>query len=227
MAIAEEHGARVLSHPFANYATQFNWALENVPRRCNVGSCASSADETDQRAPAGGVFCRCYQDSCAGCCDWRSSLPGASAFWGASCALGTRIRFGSFGCGGVAKASVKIRGWTSILCCGREGCQRVQGELIHDIPKDLTDWTAKHNWYASQECRRIITGKDDVASARLDGQAGDRSAGSSKTPTLRLPLFYRAFLYWFYRYFVRFGFLDGTQGLVYHFLQGFWYPLFG
>ena len=30
-AIAAERGAHVLSHPFTNYATQFNWALENVP----------------------------------------------------------------------------------------------------------------------------------------------------------------------------------------------------
>jgi hypothetical protein len=29
--------------------------------------------------------------------------------------------------------------------------------------------------------------------------------------------------YWFYRYFLKLGFLDGRQGLVYHFLQGFWY----
>jgi hypothetical protein len=40
---------------------------------------------------------------------------------------------------------------------------------------------------------------------------------------LRLPLFYRAFLYWFYRYFLRLGFLDGKEGLIYHFLQAFWY----
>ena len=39
----------------------------------------------------------------------------------------------------------------------------------------------------------------------------------------RAPLFVRAFLYWFYRYVVRLGFLDGRQGLVFHFLQGCWY----
>jgi hypothetical protein len=40
---------------------------------------------------------------------------------------------------------------------------------------------------------------------------------------LRLPAFYRAFCYWFYRYFLRLGFLDGKEGLIYHFLQAFWY----
>jgi hypothetical protein len=40
-----------------------------------------------------------------------------------------------------------------------------------------------------------------------------------------LPLFFRAFLYFLYRYFIRFGFLDGLRGLIWHFLQGFWYRL--
>jgi hypothetical protein len=38
-----------------------------------------------------------------------------------------------------------------------------------------------------------------------------------------LPLFTRPFMYFIYRYFFRLGFLDGTKGLVWHFLQGFWY----
>ena len=38
-----------------------------------------------------------------------------------------------------------------------------------------------------------------------------------------MPLFFRSFIYFFYRYFIRFGFLDGIRGLIFHFLQGFWY----
>ena len=39
----------------------------------------------------------------------------------------------------------------------------------------------------------------------------------------RLPLGWRAFAYFFYRYFVRGGFRDGYPGLAFHILQGFWY----
>jgi hypothetical protein len=102
----------------------------------------------------------------------------------------------------------------------REGkVQRVQGDLIHDIPKDLTDWTANHNWYASRECQDIASRE---SAAALDGQAGTKRR-LKQNLYLRLPLFYRAFFYWFYRYFLKLGILDGRQGLVYHFLQGFWY----
>ena len=33
----------------------------------------------------------------------------------------------------------------------------------------------------------------------------------------------RSFSYFIYRYIIRLGFLDGYQGLCFHFLQGFWY----
>ena len=40
---------------------------------------------------------------------------------------------------------------------------------------------------------------------------------------LRAPIFLRPFLYFFYRYFLRAGFLDGLQGSFFHILQGLWY----
>jgi len=30
-------------------------------------------------------------------------------------------------------------------------------------------------------------------------------------------------MYFFYRYFIRLGFLDGKEGFLWHFLQGWWY----
>ncbi|MBL7799044.1 MAG: hypothetical protein JNJ90_21270, partial [Saprospiraceae bacterium] len=39
----------------------------------------------------------------------------------------------------------------------------------------------------------------------------------------RLPLFVRPMLYFLVRYFLRLGFLDGRRGLIFHFLQGFWF----
>ncbi len=39
----------------------------------------------------------------------------------------------------------------------------------------------------------------------------------------RSPLFLRAFLYFLMHYTIGLGFLDGKEGLILHFLQGFWY----
>jgi glycosyltransferase involved in cell wall biosynthesis len=41
----------------------------------------------------------------------------------------------------------------------------------------------------------------------------------------RLPLYVRPWLYFFHRYFLLLGFLDGKEGFIFHFLQAFWYRL--
>ena len=39
----------------------------------------------------------------------------------------------------------------------------------------------------------------------------------------KLPKFFRAHLYFVYRYYIRLGFLDGVEGKIFHFLQAYWY----
>jgi len=58
-------------------------------------------------------------------------------------------------------------------------------------------------------------------SGGLEGQAAEKRA--KKMRYARMPLFWRAFAYFCYRYFVRGGFLEGKEGFLWHFLQGWWY----
>ena len=39
----------------------------------------------------------------------------------------------------------------------------------------------------------------------------------------RLPKFFRAHLYFIYRYYIRLAFLDGPEGKTFHYLQAYWY----
>ena len=41
----------------------------------------------------------------------------------------------------------------------------------------------------------------------------------------RLPPLIRPFFYFFYRYILAGGFLDGREAFAYHFLQGLWFPM--
>jgi len=215
VAVAEEHGAQVISHPFANYSTQFNWAVDNVPSAAEwvlridaderIGDRLRKALATVLREAPGDVT--------------GFEMARRIRF------LGRELRYGD------TYPVWLLRVWRR----GEGGCEdtwmdehivlrrgkvrRVQGDLIHDIPKDLTEWTEKHNWYASRECQDITSHE---ATAALEGQAGTKR-WLKQNVYLRFPLFYRALFYWFYRYFLKLGFLDGRQGLVYHFLQGFWY----
>jgi hypothetical protein len=40
-----------------------------------------------------------------------------------------------------------------------------------------------------------------------------------------MPSLIRPFFYFFYRYFLKGGFLDGRTAFAYHFLQAFWFPM--
>ena len=41
----------------------------------------------------------------------------------------------------------------------------------------------------------------------------------------KLPIGIRSTLYFIYRYFIRLGFLDGSKGFLWHFMQGYWYRM--
>lgn len=213
--IAEEHGAQVLLHPFTSHAAQLNWALDNIPSaadwmlRIDADERISELQRKDLQAALQAV-----PDDIMG-----FEIARRIRF------LGRELRYGDTYPVWLLRIWRRGEGrcedtWMDehiVLRRGRVG--RVQGDLIHDIPKNLTEWIAKHNWYASRECQDI-TGLRTVA--LLDGQAGKRRR-IKQSVYLRCPLFCRVLLYWFYRYFIKLGFLDGTQGLIYHFLQGLWY----
>ncbi len=104
-------------------------------------------------------------------------------------------------------------------------------QLNHDLVdhnlNSLTWWTNKHNNYANREVIDLLNLKYDFNSKetvtpKLFGTQEQRTRWIKKIYN-SFPLFTRPFIYFHYRYIFRFGFLDGKQGLIWHFLQGFWY----
>jgi glycosyltransferase involved in cell wall biosynthesis len=75
-------------------------------------------------------------------------------------------------------------------------------------------WCQKHVGYAMREAR-----------AMLAEECGLSEACGKKAFYSKMPLFFRCFIYWGYRYFLRLGFLDGLAGWRWHFWQGLWYRL--
>jgi hypothetical protein len=102
------------------------------------------------------------------------------------------------------------------------------GEILDDNLNSLSWWVSKHNAYASREAVDLLNLKyrfmpyDSVASLRSASEAGVKRWVKEKLYA-RLPGGLRAFVYFFYRYVLRFGFLDGSSGTAFHVLQGFWY----
>jgi glycosyltransferase involved in cell wall biosynthesis len=221
--LAEKHGARVIQRAWVNHAVQFNWALTQVD------------DDTDW-------VLRIDADEYLSpelAAEIREQLPNVSTgVDGVFCTRrivfqGRLIRFG-----GIFPIRV-----LRLFRFGRGECENrwmdehikvpgqtvdFKGELIDDNLNSLTWWTEKHNSYASREAVDLLNLEygfmphDSVARLRGGSQAGTKRWLKEKIYA-RLPGGLRAFVYFFYRYFLRLGFLDGKEGTAFHFLQGFWY----
>lgn len=102
---------------------------------------------------------------------------------------------------------------------------KLKGDIIDVITDSLFNFTARHNKWSDLEAADQfagLTNKDQIIKGRFFGNSIQRRR-YLKAVYEKLPLFVRPVFYFFIRYFLRLGFLDGKQGLIFHFLQGFWF----
>lgn len=214
--IAHSYGAQVLIHEFVNYASQLNWALANINTSAEW-ILRIDADErlsSELRQSITHDLPRVGESVTGLLVPRRVCFLGRSLRWGDTYPVWL-LRLWRRGCGRCEDTWMDEH-----IVLDHGEVRQLAGDLIHEIPKSLSEWTQKHNWYADREC--IDISKDAPSVSCLVGQAKLKRALKQHV-YLRLPLFHRAFLYWFYRYVLRLGFLDGKQGFIYHFLQACWY----
>lgn len=89
-------------------------------------------------------------------------------------------------------------------------------------------WVGKHNGYSDLEMNDYLSQLQELAAGsvvrpRLFGNQAERKRWLKYVVYYHTPLMHRAHWYFIYRYFFRLGFLDGKEGLIFHFLQGYWY----
>lgn len=100
---------------------------------------------------------------------------------------------------------------------------RLKNDIIHEDHKGISSWIERHNKYASLEANEQINfrikNKEIAKYSKID-----QKRWLKRYIWNHLPLLVRPFLYFFYCYFLKGGFLDGKSGLIYHFLRNLWYP---
>ncbi len=105
-----------------------------------------------------------------------------------------------------------------------------KGFLIEENTKenDISFWLSKHNKYsnlvAQEEVERIQKLRIQHNKPKFGGSPNERTA-FLKNIWWKLPLYWRPCFYFIYRFFFQLGFLDGKEGRVFHFLQGFWFRI--
>lgn len=223
--LAESLGARVVRHPWKNYATQLNYGIY----QCDIstdwiwridadefieGGLGLAVKEFVQTAPDGvnGIYVRKRIDFMG-----RPLLHGG---WYPSYHLKVWRR-------GHGECENRWMDEHIKLFDGKTVTIN-DGNQVDANLNDLTWWTEKHNGYATREMVDMLLmeyGLDDASqevSPRFFGTEEQRKRWL-KVKYIKAPLFFRPFVNFTIRYILKGGFLDGREGFVWHFLQGFWY----
>lgn len=93
---------------------------------------------------------------------------------------------------------------------------------------NLSWWTQKHVGYAIREATDLLDMEYDLTGSAKNDETINLSSQALKKRRrkhgyAKKPLFWRSFAYFIYRYFFKLGFLEGKEGFLWHFLQGWWY----
>jgi glycosyltransferase involved in cell wall biosynthesis len=222
LEIARSSGTRILQHQFLNHANQFNWALDQLNSnfdwvlRIDADEVVTTelCDEIKNRlsllsSDVSGVLVR-----------RRIIFQGKLINYGGATTKVLRLfRYGRGKCENRwMDEHIKVAGNTI----------EFNGELIDNNLNSLTWWINKHNIYASNEAVELLNLEYKFITSYKEEQLSLGTETKHKRwlkewVYLNLPSGLRAFIYFFYRYVIRFGFFDRNPWTGFHFLQGFWY----
>jgi len=211
-------------HTFENQAQQFNWAIDNCQIRCGW-IWRVDADEYISGSLGREVvkaIGECDDDVNGIYVNKRIVFMGRALMHGGWYPA-PQIKVVRKGYG---RSENKVMDEHLVVTSGKT--IYIAADQTDENQNDLTWWTDKHNRYASREAVNMLLmqyGMDNdngTVAARLLGSDTERKRWL-KVKYAKMPLFFRPFINFTVRYILKGGFLDGREGFIWHFLQGFWY----
>ena len=223
--IARAEGALVVQNTFVNQAQQMQWALLNMPvatswvMRLDADEVLTPEliDEMNLRLPT-------MPSDVTGI-----NLKRRHIFLGRWIRHGGRYPVTLLRIWRLGTARVEQR-WMDehmVLLSGR--AVTFKHDFCDENLNDITYFTDKHNRYATREAAEVLLTRFSLA--QVDAGISERHSSFQalakraikETIYNRLPLWSGPLVYFLTRYILQGGVLDGTAGLIYHTLQGFWY----
>lgn len=226
LAIASRYGVSTVVHPFTTHALQWIWALAELPIRTDW-VLALDADQrvTSELKHEIAVVLNGFAE--------HSNAPAGFYIRRRQMFRGRWIRYGGY----YPKYLLKLFRRDAVVIDheelvdhhfgvrGRTECLR--RDIVEENLNEATiaTWIDKHNRYA-----RLQALEEHRSTRRDDSGASPFGSADERTRWLKmywskLPLYVRPCVYFVYRYVLRFGFLDGREGFIFHVLQAFWYRL--
>jgi glycosyltransferase involved in cell wall biosynthesis len=218
--IAERLGVEIVRHePFVDYGRQFNWAIDNL-RIKTTWVFRLDADEVitpELRKELEKELEHHATDDVSGfMMRYKVEFMGRYLMHGGFYPF-QKITIFKYGKG---RFEERAMGEHIVLSEGR--CVYLKNDAIHHTLKTLDLYINKHNWYATREVQDYFDVRSGRENALLDGQP-EKAKKLRDGLYYRLPMFLRARLFFWYRYYLRLGFLDGTPGYIFAFMQAYWY----
>ena len=220
LEIARTGGAQIVEHPFENYAAQRNWAQKNLPLRTGW---VLHLDADERLTPE--LVTEINQKM------KEPNIPvDGFLLRKRTIFMGRWIRHG----GHYPSFHLRLFRKDKGACEDRLYDQHfvvdgavatLTGDYMDVVASNINSWTVRHARWARLEAQEMMTPSATAHRVKADpmGNPIERKRWLREGVYAQAPLFVRPFLYWLYRYVLRLGFLDGKEGLIFHFLQGCWY----
>jgi glycosyltransferase involved in cell wall biosynthesis len=225
LQIAERSGAKVLYHRFVNHAQQFQWALDNAPIETEwvMRLDADEIIEPDLAAVIAKELPALRPDVVGVNLDRKHIFMDRWVRHGGRYPL-RMLRIWRHGQGRIEDRWMDEH----MVVWGGRTVNFKGGFSDHNI-NDLTFFTTKHNKYATREAIDVLNqrlglfARDEALNSESASWQASAKRWAKERVYNRLPFTVSSTLYFLWRYVFQLGFLDGRSGLVYHFLQGYWY----
>lgn len=219
--ILTSHGIKYVQHPFENYAKQRNWSQENNPYKT----------EWVFHLDAGERFTSELVAWLNTSFDPKGAVDGYM-FSRRTLIFGKWVKYG----GHYPNFHLRLYRWQKGNCEDKVYDQHfvVNGDsktvkagvdIIDTVMDSWQSFSIGHARWSVFEAIEILAATEEKGEVKpkLFGSPIEQRRWLKNNVFQKSPLFLRAFLYFFYRYFLRLGFLDGATGLAFHLLQGFWF----
>jgi glycosyltransferase involved in cell wall biosynthesis len=218
--LAGKLGCEVLQHEFSNYSAQRNWSQDAIasPEGWYLHLDADEVLTAELRTAIQTALAAPTADG--------YMMRRAPYF------LGRPIRHGAINptwhlrLYKVGKGRCEDRLYDQHYLCDGP-VEKLTGALLDLQIVNLESWTASHNRWSTAEAAEVMASTTVREGQQLEASLGpdprSRKRWLKERIWYRMPLFMRAWLFFNYSYFLKLGFLDGKPGLIYHFLQAFWF----
>ena len=224
LEIAQQYTDKIFVHEFVNYAAQRNWAQTNLPFRYEW-VLHLDADER--------ITTELYKAIQQFFLSSQHKQYNGAIFSRRTMFMGRWIKHGGHYPVYHTRLFRRDKGHCEERLYDQhfvveQPVKKLDGDLIDILTSDLDTWSRRHiRWAGLEAAENTHTGPQvDQVIARFSGNPIERRRWLRTKLFGRVPLFARAFGYFFYRYVLRRGFLDGTEGLIFHFLQACWFRFY-